>query len=99
LILCTHYLCVTVQCSVNLWSPWFKGHMSRSIPWNKVCLPSSIIFFFFFLFFCNEPIWLGRHSKKMKLWRLPKIKGYVLKCRVHPLSPTYIGERRTTFAK
>jgi hypothetical protein len=37
--------------------------------------------------------------KKKKLWRLPKIKGSILKCRVHPLLPTYIGERRKTFAK
>jgi hypothetical protein len=35
----------------------------------------------------------------MKLWRLPKIKGSILKYRVPPLWPTYIGERRTTFAK
>jgi hypothetical protein len=35
----------------------------------------------------------------MKLWRLPKIPGSILKYRVPPLWPTYIGERRTTFAK
>jgi len=35
----------------------------------------------------------------MKLWRLPKVEGFVLKCRVPPLWPKYIGERRTTFAK
>jgi hypothetical protein len=35
----------------------------------------------------------------MKLWRLSKIEGFVLKYRVHPLWRTYIGERRTTFAK
>jgi hypothetical protein len=35
LILRTHYLCVTVHCSVNLWSPWFKGHMSRAFPGIK----------------------------------------------------------------
>ncbi len=58
------------------------------------CLPSSIIFLF---------IYLAHHSKinlKInKLWRLPKIEGFILKCRVPPLWPTYIGERRTTFAK
>jgi hypothetical protein len=37
--------------------------------------------------------------KKMKLWRLPKTEGSILKCRVPPLWPNYIGERRTTFAK
>jgi hypothetical protein len=35
----------------------------------------------------------------MKVWRLSKIEGSVLKYRVHPLWHTYIGERRTTFAK
>jgi hypothetical protein len=35
----------------------------------------------------------------MKLWRLPKIEGSILKYKVHPLWPTYIGERRTTIAK
>jgi len=39
-------------------------------------------------------------QKKMKLWRLPEIEGlFILKCRVPALCPTYIGERRTTFAK
>jgi hypothetical protein len=37
--------------------------------------------------------------KKKKLGRLPKIEGSILKCRVLPLWPTYIGERRTTFVK
>jgi hypothetical protein len=35
----------------------------------------------------------------MKLWRLPKIQGSILKCRVPPLWLTYISERMTTFAK
>jgi hypothetical protein len=35
----------------------------------------------------------------MKLWRLSKIEGSILKYRVPHLWPTYIGERRTTFAK
>jgi hypothetical protein len=30
--------------------------------------------------------------KKMKLWRLLKIEGYVLMYMVPPLRPTYIGE-------
>jgi len=42
---------------------------------------------------------LTHHSNKKKLWRLPKIPGSILKYRVPPLWPTYIGERRTTFAK
>jgi hypothetical protein len=37
--------------------------------------------------------------KKMKLWRLFKIKGFILIHIVPPLGPTYIGERKTTFAK
>jgi hypothetical protein len=35
----------------------------------------------------------------MKLWKLPKIKGSILKYRASPLWPNYIGERPTTFAK
>jgi len=35
----------------------------------------------------------------MKVCRRYQIEGYVLKYRVHPLWRTYIGERRTTFAK
>jgi len=36
-------------------------------------------------------------QKNMKLWRL--IEDSILKYRVPPLWPTYIGERKTTFAK
>ncbi len=43
----------------------------------------------------NWPIAL----KKMKLWRLLKIEGFVLIYIVPPLGATYIGERRITFAK
>jgi hypothetical protein len=32
----------------------------------------------------------------MKLWRLPKIEGSILKYRVPPLWLSYIGERNTT---
>jgi hypothetical protein len=35
----------------------------------------------------------------MKLWRLPKTEASNLKYRVPSLWPTYLGERRTTFAK
>jgi hypothetical protein len=43
---------------------------------------------------------LQNHSKKKKkLSRLPKIEGFILAYRVPPLWPTYICERRTTFAK
>jgi hypothetical protein len=35
----------------------------------------------------------------MKLWRLCKTEGSVLKFRVHSIWRTYMGERRTTFAK
>jgi hypothetical protein len=56
------------------------------------CLP--ILISFFAMSQLDWPI-----IKKMKLWRLPKIKGYFLKYRVPPFWPTYIGERRTTFVK
>jgi hypothetical protein len=35
----------------------------------------------------------------MKPWRLPKLQVFILKFRVPPLWPSYIGEARTTFAK
>jgi len=54
------------------------------------CLPSSS---------CNKANLIGPSLKKMKLWRLLKIEGSILKYRVPPFWPTYIGERRTTFAK
>jgi hypothetical protein len=41
---------------------------------------------------------LTYRSNKKKVWRLPKIPGSILKYRVPPLWPTYIGGR-TTFAK
>jgi hypothetical protein len=34
----------------------------------------------------------------MKLWRLPEIEGFILKCRVLRLWLTYVSERMTTFA-
>jgi hypothetical protein len=37
--------------------------------------------------------------KILRLWRLPKIKGFIFKFGVLSLWPSYIGERRTTFAK
>jgi hypothetical protein len=42
---------------------------------------------------------LAHYSKKLKLWRLLKIEVSILKYRVPPHRPTYIRERRTTFAK
>jgi len=42
---------------------------------------------------------LAHHSKKKKHWRLPKTEGSILNCRVPPLWPTYISERRTPFSK
>jgi hypothetical protein len=35
----------------------------------------------------------------MKLWRLSKIEGCILKYRIPHLWPGYIGERRITLAK
>jgi hypothetical protein len=35
----------------------------------------------------------------MKLWRLFKIEGFVFIYIVPFLGPTYVGERKTTFAK
>jgi hypothetical protein len=35
----------------------------------------------------------------LKLWRLPKVEGCILKYFIPPLWHAYIGESRTTFAK
>jgi len=37
--------------------------------------------------------------KKIKLWRLPKTDGFILKYVFPPLWPRYIGKRRTPFSK
>jgi hypothetical protein len=42
---------------------------------------------------------IGPSLQKKKLWKLPKIKGFILKYKVPPLWPTYICEKKTTFAK
>ncbi len=42
---------------------------------------------------------MGHHSKKKNLWGLLKVDSSIFNYRVPPLWPTYIGERRTTFAK
>ncbi len=43
---------------------------------------------------CNEPIWLAHHSKKLKLWSLPKKEGSILKYRVPPIWPTYLSMKQ-----
>jgi hypothetical protein len=53
----------------------------------------------FKLFFLATSLFHSPITKKIKLWKLSKIEGPVLKPRFHPLWCTYIGERRTTFAK
>ncbi len=42
---------------------------------------------------------IGPSLKKMKLWRLPKTEGSILKYIVPPLWPMYITERRKPFPK
>jgi hypothetical protein len=54
-------------------------------------------FNFYFYFFPMRQFWLAHHSKNLKLWRLPKTKGSILKYIAPPLWPTNIGERRTPF--
>jgi hypothetical protein len=43
----------------------------------------------FYFIFCNEPIGLANHSKKMKLFKLPKREGSILKYRVPHLWPRW----------
>jgi hypothetical protein len=39
-------------------------------------------------------------KKNLKLWGLlVEVEGFILKYKVSPLWPKYIGERKTTFAK
>ncbi len=59
------------------------------------CLPSSLFFIFLATWQFDWPI----TQKKMKLCKLPKTKGFILKYTILPLWPTYIGERRTPFSK
>ncbi len=85
-----------ISAIVNAKLRYFSIKMLPYSPLLLIKWGSSQVHFFLF---CNEPIWLAHHLTKLKLWRLPKIKGYILKYRVPPLWSTYIGERRTTFAK
>ncbi len=68
----------------------------RSLNIDTSYLPSS---FFFFLRGATSQFDWPIAPKNMKLWKLFKIEGCVLMYKVSPLRPTYIGERRTTFAK
>jgi hypothetical protein len=52
-----------------------------------------------FVFATNQFDWPTTQKKKKKLWKLPKIKGFIFKYRVSPLGPMYKGEGTTTFAK
>jgi len=57
------------------------------------CLPSSI-------FSLQQANLIGPSLKKnKKILSLPNIEGYILKYKVPPLWPIYIGERRITSAK
>jgi hypothetical protein len=47
----------------------------------------------------NGPFWLTHHQKKLKLGKPPKIIVFMWGGNSSPLPKTYIGERRTTFAK
>jgi len=42
---------------------------------------------------------IGPSLKKLKLWKLPKTKGSILKYIVPPIWPTYTSERGTPFCK
>jgi hypothetical protein len=60
------------------------------------CLPSSI-------FSLQQANLIGpslrKKKKKKKILNLSNIEGYILKYVGPPLWPSYIGERRITFAK
>jgi hypothetical protein len=72
--------------SLNTYSPLLL------IRWD-----ASQVFFFFPLQRAN---WLAQHFfQKWNYGGSPKIEASTLKYRVPSLWPTYVGERRTTFAK
>jgi hypothetical protein len=54
---------------------------------------------FFFFWFWQWTNLIGPSFKKWNYGRLPKIEGFILKYNVHPLGPTYRGERMKTSAK
>ncbi len=82
---CTHPLSVQL-----LYSKTYPCSPLLSHPLDKL-LPKCNFFFFFFFRVCNDPIWLAHPWAKKE--------GFILICRIPPLWPTYVGERRTTFAK
>ncbi len=57
------------------------------------CLP------ILFICFSQWTNLIGPSHKKMKLWRLPKIEGFILKYWLPPLWPTHMGKRRTILYK
>jgi len=64
-------------------------------PFNNAYCEEIAYLFFFFFFETSQFDWpITQKQKNKKLWRLPSILNY----NVPPLSPTYIGERRTAFA-
>jgi hypothetical protein len=78
----------------HFWVPIIVS--SCDLHWLDEVPPKLFFFFFLGMSQFDRPI----IPKKMKLWRLPKIEGSILKYRIPPLWPTYIYRwKRTTFAK
>jgi hypothetical protein len=95
----THWLSVFLV-SKTVGHHFWPGLMAGSVIWGH----GHLSYYLHdvhpkFNFFWQRANLIGPSLRKIKLWRLPKIEGSILKYRVPPLLPTYIGERRTTFAK
>ncbi len=64
-----------------------------------VTVPHTFNFLFGVFFLVRQINLIGPLLKNMKLWRLPKLEGSILKNKHLPIWPSYIGERMTRFAK
>ncbi len=61
------------------------------ISWG--CVTSPIFYF------CNGPIWLAHHKKKVEIMEALQNKRFYGKMECLPLCPTYMGEKGRTLGK
>ncbi len=88
----------TPHFSLASWTFYFQNDSSPFSTWTSIIINSWGYLFCFILIswvcltiptflFCNEPIWLAHHKKKLKLWRLPKIKVSMERWNASPFDP------------
>jgi hypothetical protein len=83
-------------CKLKLITLYILIPFFYTLPIHTSCSLDEVPPKFILFYFCNEPM---TQKKKKKLCRLPIIEGFILKYKVPPLWSSYVGERRTTFAK